>query len=35
MRLRPPFRWISRLMKALIDLTDKEAVYAVLDADHG
>jgi hypothetical protein len=30
---RPTFRWTSRPMKALIDLTDKEAVYAALDAD--
>ena len=29
---RPPFRWTSRPMKPLVDLTDKEAVYAVLDA---
>jgi hypothetical protein len=32
-RSRPPFRWTSRPMKALIDLADKEAVYAALDAD--
>jgi hypothetical protein len=32
-RARPPFRWTSRPMKALVDLTDKEAVYAALDAD--
>jgi hypothetical protein len=32
-RPRPPFRWTSRPMKALVDLADKEAVYAVLDAD--
>jgi len=32
-RARPPFRWISRPMKSLVDLTDKEAVYAALDAD--
>ena len=31
-RSRPAFRWTSRPMKALVDLTDKEAVYAVLDA---
>jgi len=29
---RPSFRWISRDMKALVDIADKEAVYAVLDA---
>jgi len=32
-RARPPFRWTSRPMKALVDLTDKEAVHAVLDVD--
>jgi hypothetical protein len=32
-RARPPFRWISRSMKSLVDLADKEAVYAALDAD--
>jgi hypothetical protein len=30
---KPPFRWTSRPMKALVDLGDKDAVYAVLDAD--
>ncbi len=30
---RPTFRWVSRPMKARIDLSDKEAVYAILDAD--
>ncbi len=29
---RAAFRWTSRPMKALVDLTDKDAVYAVLDA---
>jgi hypothetical protein len=29
---RPSFRWTSRDMKALVDIADKEAVYAVLDA---
>jgi hypothetical protein len=29
---RPSFRWISRDMKALVDISDKEAVYAALDA---
>lgn len=33
LRARPSFRWTSRPMKALVDLTDKEAVYAALDAD--
>ena len=28
----PAFRWTSRDMKPLIDLADKEAVYAALDA---
>ena len=32
-RARPSFRWASRPMKSLVDLTDKEAVYAALDAD--
>jgi hypothetical protein len=27
-RSRPPVRWTSRPMKALVDLADKEAVYA-------
>jgi hypothetical protein len=31
-RSRPPFRWISRPMGALVDLADKDAVYAALDA---
>jgi hypothetical protein len=30
---RPRFTWISRPMHARVDLTDKEAVYAVLDRD--
>lgn len=30
---RSTFRWTSRPMKALIDLADKDAVYAALDAD--
>jgi hypothetical protein len=29
-RAPPAFRWISRDMKALVDLSDKEAVCAVL-----
>ena len=32
-RARPPFRWTSRPMKSLVDLADKETVYAALDAD--
>jgi hypothetical protein len=32
-RGRPVFRWTSRPMKALIDLSDKDALCAVLDAD--
>jgi hypothetical protein len=32
-RVRPPFRWTSRPMKSLVDLADKETVYAALDAD--
>lgn len=27
------FRWISRPMRALVDLGDKEAVYRALDSD--
>ena len=30
---RPPFRWRSRPMKSLVDLTNKEAVDAAMDAD--
>ncbi len=29
----PSFRWTSRPMKSRIDLSDKDAVYAALDAD--
>jgi hypothetical protein len=32
-RARPAFRWTSRDMKPLVDIADKEAVYAALDAD--
>ncbi|MDR1990920.1 MAG: hypothetical protein LBQ09_11910 [Acidobacteriaceae bacterium] len=32
-RTRPAFRWTSRPMKARVDLADKDAVYAALDAD--
>jgi hypothetical protein len=32
-RARPPFRWASRDMKSLVDLADKEALYAALDRD--
>jgi hypothetical protein len=31
-RKAPAFTWTSRPMKALVDLEDKESVYAVLDA---
>jgi hypothetical protein len=27
----PAFRWTSRPLRALVDLADKEAVYAILD----
>jgi len=30
---RKRFRWVSRDMKPLVDLADKEAVYAVFDRD--
>ncbi|KAB2959339.1 MAG: ribbon-helix-helix protein, CopG family [Candidatus Methylomirabilis oxygeniifera] len=29
----PKFQWTSRPMHALVDLSDKEAVYGVLDRD--
>jgi len=32
-RARPSFRWTSHPMKSLVDLTDKETVYAALDAE--
>jgi hypothetical protein len=32
-RVPPTFCWISRPMKSLVNLSDKEAVYAALDAD--
>lgn len=32
-RTRPSFRWTARAMKSLVDLTDKEAVYAALDSE--
>jgi len=32
-RPRHTFRWVSRPMNAVVDLADKDAVYAVLDAD--
>jgi len=32
-RGRQPFRWTSRPMKALVDLSDKDAVHAALDED--
>jgi hypothetical protein len=32
-RVRPPFRWTSRRMTSRVDVTDRDAVYAVLDAD--
>jgi len=32
-RSRLPFRWTSRPMKSLVDLADKEALYAAMDAD--
>lgn len=32
-RPRPSFRWTSRDMKALVDLSDKQAVHAALDID--
>ena len=32
-RTKPSLRWTSRPMKALVDLADKDAVYATIDAD--
>jgi hypothetical protein len=32
-RARPAFRWTARPMKARVDLADKDAVYAALDAE--
>lgn len=32
-RVLPAFRWVSRPMRPLVDLTDKDALYATLDAD--
>jgi hypothetical protein len=32
-RARASFRWTLQPMKALVDLSDKEAVHAVLDSD--
>jgi len=32
-RARPAFRWTSRPMRALVDLSDKDAVYGALDAE--
>ena len=29
----PAFRWITQPMRAMIDLADKDALYAVLDSD--
>lgn len=29
----PSFHWVSRPMKARVDLGDKDAVYAILDKD--
>jgi hypothetical protein len=32
-RARSSFNWTSRDMRSLVDLADKDAVYAALDAD--
>jgi Arc/MetJ family transcription regulator len=32
-KARPSLTWTSRPMKALVNLADKDAVYAALDAD--
>jgi hypothetical protein len=31
-RAKSPFRWTSRPMKAMVDLSDKEAIHAILDS---
>jgi hypothetical protein len=31
---RPSFRWTSRDMKPLVELSDKDAIYSALDADN-
>jgi hypothetical protein len=31
LRKAPSFKWTSRSMRAVVDLTDKEALYAILD----
>jgi len=33
-RAKTKLRWVSRRMKPLIDIADKEALYAVFDRDH-
>jgi hypothetical protein len=30
-RKAPSFKWTSRSMRAVVDLTDKDALYAILD----
>lgn len=30
----PKFKWISRPMRSLVDLSDKDEVYRILDRDH-
>jgi hypothetical protein len=30
-RKAPAFKWTSRSMRAFVDLTDKETIYAILD----
>ena len=32
-RARPSFHWTSRPMKSLVDLSDKDAIYAALDTN--
>jgi len=32
-RTRPSFRWTSRRMQSLVELADKEAIYAALDSE--
>ena len=30
----PRFKWISRPMRSMVDLSDKDEVYRILDRDH-
>ncbi len=32
-RVTPSFHWVSRPMRALVDFTDKDTLYTILDTD--